>query len=99
MDKKEKGRERSKLMRQMQTLARAKVNDAVKLAYLTQEEVEMIDKLDLTALTEFKRDGNGQVAIKFNDRMKVIERMLELSKESDDVRMSAILDSLGGGEG
>lgn len=99
MKKQEKERRRERLMRQMQGLANARVNDAVKLAYLTQEQMELIDELDLTALTEFKRNGNGAVEIKFSDRMKVMERLLELTKESDGERLSSILDNLGGGGG
>lgn len=70
-----------KLMRQMQQLARAKVNDAVKLAYLANEDRDMIDKMDLTALAEFKRAGNGAVEVKFTDRMQTLERLLELCQE------------------
>jgi hypothetical protein len=70
-----------KLERQMIQLAQARVNDAVKLAYLDQEDRDMIDKMDLTALTEFKRAGNGAVEVKFADRMKTIERLLDLYRE------------------
>lgn len=67
-----------KLERQMYQLAQARVNDAVKLAYLSEEDRDLIDRMDLTALTEFKRAGNGAVEVKFSDRMKTIERLLDL---------------------
>ena len=70
-----------KLERQMYQLAQARVNDAVKLAYLGEEDRDLIDRMDLTALTEFKRAGNGAVEVKFADRMKTIERLLELYRE------------------
>ena len=70
-----------KLERQMYQLAQARVNDAVKLAYLGEEDRDLIDRMDLTALTEFKRAGNGAVEVKFADRMKTIERLLELYQE------------------
>ncbi|MBQ8852278.1 MAG: XRE family transcriptional regulator [Oscillibacter sp.] len=65
----------------MMQLAEAKVNDAVKLAFLSDEESDEIDKLDLTTLAEFKRGSNGVVEIKFADRMKTIERLMELYRE------------------
>lgn len=70
-----------RLERQMVQLAQARVNDAVKLAYLGEEDRDLIDRMDLTALTEFKRAGNGAVEVKFSDRMKTIERLLELYRE------------------
>ena len=67
-----------KLMGQMQKLAQARVNDAVKLAFLEKADRDLIDSMDLTALTEFKRAGNGAVEVKFTDRMRTIEKLLEL---------------------
>ena len=37
-----------------------------------------IDRLDLTALVEFKRHGNGAVELKLVDRAALLERILEL---------------------
>ena len=48
-----------RLERQMLQLAQARVNDAVKLAYLDPQDRDLIDRMDLTALTEFKRAGTG----------------------------------------
>ena len=44
-------KERIRLLRQMEKLARCRVNDAVKLAFLGESELERIDELDLTPLT------------------------------------------------
>ena len=71
--------DREALLEQMGKLACAKVNDAVKLAYLPEEEREAIGRLDLSALTEFRRSGAGTVEMKFTDRMRALERLLELS--------------------
>ena len=76
MDKKEKQR-RERLLRQILRLMQAPVNDAVKLAYLQEEETERIDGLDLTALKEFKRSANGVVELKFIDRLEVARQLLE----------------------
>ena len=71
--------DREALLEQMGKLACAKVNDAVKLAYLPEEERDAIGRLDLSALTEFRRSGAGTVEMKFTDRMRALERLLELS--------------------
>ena len=70
-----------RLERQMLQLAQARVNDAVKLAYLDPQDRDLIDRMYLTALTEFKRAGTGAVEVKFTDRMRTIEKLLELCRE------------------
>lgn len=69
---------RMELLRRMEKLAEGKVNDAVKLAFLDGERMEEIDRLDLTALTEFKRSGNGTVEFKLINRLAVLEKLLDL---------------------
>ncbi len=87
---------KKKIIKQMESLSKAKVNDAVKLAYLQEEQVDLIDGLDLTALTEFKRSNNGVVEVKFMDRLKVLEELLDLTEKADPVE--AMLDVIGGGD-
>ena len=82
------------LARRLKALAEARVNDAVKLAYLDGERVDEIEKLDLTALTEFKRGANGAVEVKLIDRMAVLERMAGLLGSRED-RTEALLCALG----
>ena len=53
--------DREALLEQMGKLACAKVNDAVKLAYLPEEERDAIGRLELSALTECRRGGAGGV--------------------------------------
>ena len=79
MKRNKKPLDREQLLEQMRALACARVNDAVKLAYLPEEKRESIGRLDLAALTEFRRSGAGTVELKFTDRMKALERLLELS--------------------
>ncbi|MFI3250333.1 MAG: XRE family transcriptional regulator [Eubacteriales bacterium] len=96
---KQEQRRRKKLIGQMEHLANAKVNDGVKLAYLTPEQLDIIDDLDLTALTEFKRNGNGAVEMKFNDRMKAVEQLLAFTDRQSENEMESLLSALvGGGE-
>ena len=78
------------LLEQMRALACARVNDAVKLAYLPEEEREAIGKLDLSALIEFRRSGAGTVELKFADRMKALERLLELSGPSGEEQLDSL---------
>ena len=102
VSKKNSSQGKRALLEQMQSLAKARVNDAVKLAYLSEEQVDLIDDLDLTALTEFKRSGNGAVEVKFTDRMKAMEQImsaLEVSgKERDEAGLEQFFKTLGGEE-
>jgi len=68
---------RDDLYRMARKLARSPANDAVKLAYLTGEERKALDKLDLSAVTEFKRTKDGGVELKFLDRMAAIKWLIE----------------------
>ena len=88
MSKAEEKRQREQLIRQVRRLTRARVNDAVKL--------EAIDGLDLTAMTEFKRAGNGAVEIKFTDRLKALEKLMELIRENRETEAEELLRTLGG---
>ena len=81
---------REELLEQMRALACAKVNDAVKLAYLPQEERDAIGRLNLTALAEFRRSGAGTVEMRFVDRMKALERLLELSGPSGEEQLDSL---------
>ena len=72
--------ERARLLRRMERLAGCRVNDAVKLAFLDGEQLGEIDGLDLGALKECKRSGNGAVELKLGDR----ERLVELSGGRED---------------
>ena len=85
---------REALLEQMGRLAFARVNDAVKLAFLPEEERDVIGRLDLSALTEFRRSGAGTVEMKFTDRMRALERLLELSRPGGEERLEQFLRSM-----
>lgn len=90
MKRNKKPLDREQLLEQMRALACARVNDAVKLAYLPEEEREAIGKLDLSALIELRRSGAGTVELKFADRMKALERLLELSGPSGEEQLDSL---------
>ena len=71
-------RDRKEILEQIRSMARSRPNDAVKLAFLDQEQMESIDGMNLMMLSELKRSGNGGVEIKLNDPLQTMERLLEL---------------------
>jgi hypothetical protein len=72
------------------------VNDAVLLAYLGEGQAQEIRKLDLTGLTEFKRNANGTVEIKLTDRMTVLEALMERLEEDRETGAAAFMKALEG---
>ena len=96
--KTESGKKRERrlntLMRRMERLAGGRVNDAVKLAFLDGERVDEIDNLDLSALTEFKRSGNGTVEIKRMDRVAVLEKIAAMLERGEEDEADAFLRAL-----
>lgn len=54
-------------------LARCRLNDAIRLAFLTREELGELDGLDLSPIAEFKRNRDGGVEMKFVDRLSALE--------------------------
>lgn len=80
-----KERERKKILGKLSKIAFEKPNDAVKLAFLKDENsAEEIEKLDLTMLSEVKRDKNGAVEVKLVNRLEVVKMIFdELREESD----------------
>lgn len=65
------------ILRQVEELALSRVNDAVRLAFLGGEDLEGIDKLDLSPVAEFKKNKDGGVEIKFVDKLSALQWLLE----------------------
>lgn len=82
--KAKKNVERQEVLRKMMDLAAGAANDAVKLAYLSGEDQEAIDQLELGCLTEFRRNSNGTVEVKLTDRAAVLVKLLEQMKEDSN---------------
>ena len=92
--KKSRKVDRQEVLGRLLELAVGEANDAVKLAYLTEESREVIDKLKLGCLTEFKRNSNGTVEVKLADRAAVLEKLLEQLKEEENAGAAAFLQAL-----
>ena len=71
------GVNRDEILKEVKRLAKGRVNDAVRLAYLGEDELQEISKLELSAVTEFKRSSNGTVELKFVDRLSALKWLLE----------------------
>lgn len=86
--------DREELLEYLRQLAEWKNNDVVKLAFLEGEEAERVDSLDLTGVSELKRNANGTFEAKFVDRVRVLTMLRELLDERRDGALGDFLDGL-----
>lgn len=85
---------RQDVVRRMAELAFGKANDCVRLAL---EDAPPLDKLDLSLLSEVKRNDKGTVEIKLIDRLRALEQLSQAAGQ-DDGDMEAFLLALQGEE-
>ena len=83
---------RQDVRRLLAELACGKVNDCVRLAL---EEDPCLDKLDLSLLSEVKRNDKGTVEIKLIDRLRALEQLAQVAGE-DTQDLEAFLQALQG---
>ena len=88
--------DREQIIKQMWRLANAGAGDAVRLACFPPEEWQGVDKLELDALTEFKRGSNGVVELKFVDRGRLLERLLDTVDHSGEDQVDRFLRAMEG---
>ena len=69
---------REDVTRRLAELAFGKANDCVRLAL---EDAPPLEKLDLSLLSEVKRNEKGTVEIKLIDRLKALEQLAQAAKE------------------
>ncbi len=86
---------RQDVTRRLAELAFGKANDCVKLA---MEEDICLDNLDLSLLSEVKRNEKGTVEIKLIDRLRALEQLAQTAGE-EKTEVDAFLQALQGGEG
>ncbi len=85
---------RQDVTRRLAELAFGNANDCVRLAL---EEDLCLEELDLSLLSEVKRNEKGTVEIKLIDRLKALEQLAKAAgEERGDV--DAFLQALQGGE-
>ncbi|MEG0825265.1 MAG: XRE family transcriptional regulator [Oscillospiraceae bacterium] len=97
MEDVDQGALRQELTNRLFHIATGSVNDAVKLAFIAPEPGAWaeLEGLDLTALSEFKRNSAGSVEMKLVDRVAVLEKLLEL-QGADGAGAEAFLKALEG---
>ena len=69
---------REDVTRRLAELAFGKANDCVRLAL---EDDPKLNRLDLSVLSEIKRNEKGTVEIKLIDRLKALEQLAEVAGE------------------
>ena len=75
---------REQIVKQMWRLDNTGAGDAVKLACFPPEEWQGVEELELDALTEFTRGSNGVVELRFVDRGRLLERLLDVVDHSGE---------------
>ena len=86
--------QRQDVTRRLAELAFGKANDCVRLAL---EDEPRLDKLDLSLLSEVKRNDKGTVEIKLIDRLRALEQLAEVAEEKSS-GMETFLKALQEGE-
>ena len=81
---------RADVVRRMAELAFGKANDCVRLAL---EDEPPVDQLDLSLLSEVKRNEKGTVEIKLIDRLRALEQLAQAAG-GDDGEMDAFLQAM-----
>ena len=85
---------RADVTRRLAELAFGKANDCVRLAL---EDDPKLGRLDLSLLSEVKRNDKGTVEIKLIDRLRALEQLAQAAGE-ERADVDAFLQALQGGE-
>lgn len=85
---------KNEILRRMYRLATGRANDAVKLAFLSQEEAGKIGRLDLETLQEFKRSSSGVVEVRLLDRVGVLKELLNAAEGEEQAAGAGFLKAL-----
>ena len=65
----------------------------------SSELMDVLENLDLDALTEFKRGSNGVIELKFADRARLLERLLDAADHSGEEQVDRFLRAMEEKEG
>ena len=85
---------RQDVIRRLAELAFGKANDCVRLVLDTDPKV---GKLDLSLLSEVKRNDKGTVEVRLIDRLRALEQLAALAQE-ENTDLQSFLQALQGGE-
>lgn len=88
---------RAALLEKAAELAFGSNADLARLAFLGDEDPKLIEKLDLSRLSELEKVSNGTVKVKALDRVKLIELLLNATEgaataDSDSTGILAALE-------
>ena len=86
---------RQDVLRQLARFAFGRANDCVRLVL---EDAPDVDALDLSLLSEVKRNEKGTVEIKLVDRIRALERLLEAGGGDADCAEAFFAAAAGDGE-
>ena len=86
---------RQDVTRRLAELAFGKANDCVRLAL---EDDPKLGRLDLSLLSEVKRNEKGTVEIKLIDRLRALEQLAQVAEESGKDLEGFLKALQGGGE-
>ena len=86
--------QRRDIQRRLAELAFGRANDCVRLVL---EEDPDVDALDLSLLSEVKRNDKGTVEVRLIDRLRALEA-LSAAVGNEEGEMKAFLQALRGGE-
>ena len=84
---------REDVTRRLAELAFGKANDCVRLAL---EDAPELGKLDLSLLSEVKRNDKGAVEIRLIDRLRALEQLAQLASEGGS-DLESFLKAMQGG--
>lgn len=86
---------RQDVTRRLAELAFGRANDCVRLAL---EDAPDLDALDLSLLSEVKRNDKGTVEIRLIDQLRALEQLAQVAKE-DHADLDAFLQAMQGADG
>lgn len=78
----------------LKRIAFGSVADAVKLILDDEKAKSDPDNLDLFLISEIKMPSKGGLEIKFFDRIKAMEKLLEISSSAENERDNSFLDAI-----
>jgi phage terminase small subunit len=74
-------REECSAEQSLRRIAFGRVNDALKIAFAEEVTPEMIEQADLYNVSEIRRIKGGGIEIKFFDRQKAAEKLIDIENE------------------